>query len=788
MMWENDDIAIFAETILDTYLQNGGGGSQSLPIILSFVEALLKSTEWQNLRAGLTILEACLNASPHSFAAHVPVAVEAALSFSTHQCVRVQYQAIQLIGSLCQADNVLSSEGGGIVVREKYGKRILQSFAHHLSSQCPKIISHACLGIVSFCRGENGKENASTTLSVDSHILPYLGDVLSAISIGPLSRDVASSVVLYIRAFGSIACLADVAGSNFAPFYDKVIPGLMECTSFGIQRHVNCTVSATGPTSHEIVALRGAAIEAATIVGQAIGDDDIRFHSEAEKIMTLIVPLLQHRASDEYSPNLIPQDQLLAAAARISSIIGVAYTPFVPSILPHLLKLAKEEADISITDGNPGSAGQDADFDEDTGMESITVSLPGMGVKKLVLNTSQIQEKSLAARAVYEHANSMGASFGPYARDCLDAFEPLIQFKYSAEVRATAAQALGPIFDSACEFALTSDAKVQHMQLPAEVYSRVLLIMAKQLLQEETDEMENLIAFSEALCNICYSAFAHTNDSGTHVAMLTQNEASEFTATLLNIIGLSFKRRSDIISSLNYISDADQRAEYEDVLSTEADFLTNLIDSIGYNLKCQKEAFTPVFEEFILPAFGSILTLGTTDPRARFGALCLFCDCVEHCGPEAAARYSVLLSKGVIQGLNDEINGGESELKEVSVYGVSQIARHAPKETLSTEIGKIVPQLLSIAKEGESKTKDEIENLRLVENSASALATLSLFKNSPFSRSIDGVQKAEILNTFMLNLPFGEDEDEAKVSLLIRRNTTSCGMHCFYTNRKFIIS
>lgn len=761
MQWENDDVAIFAEMVLNTFLQNGGGGSQSLPIILSVVDLLLKSTEWQNLRAGLIILEACLISSPHSFAVHVPVAVEAALSFCNQACVRVQYQAIQLLGSLCEADGIAQERSGRsssqpiVGVRKEHGMRMLQSYAQLLASKCSKIVCHACLGIISFCRGGN------VGTSVDSsYILPYLGDLLNAIATGPLTLDVRSNIVVYIRSFASVACLADVVETEFAPFYDNIIPGLMECVSFGLEHDSNGGVLVSGSSAHEIIALRGAAIEAVTIVGKAIGSEDGRFNSEAQKIMSLIVPLLQYRASSDTAPTMIPQDQLLAAAARISSIIGASYTPFIPIVLPHLLQVAKEKTDVSITDGNSDSVDQTTDFDEETGMETITVNLPGMGMKKLVLNTTQIQEKSLAARAVYEHASSMGPAFGPYTSDCFQAFLPLLNFKYSAEVRSTAAQALGAIFDSACEFNVTSEHS--HIHTLSQIYPSLLLAMSTQLQTEEADDTETLIAFSEALSDVCCSAFVHTSKDGKHVAYLSQEQANEFTSSVLKVIGCSLNRRSEIFSSLENIFDADHRGELEDILDIESQLLTNLVDSIGFNLKCLRENFLPIFEGCILPAFGPILTMpGTNDPRARFSALCLFCDSVEHCGAEAAAKYGHILCEGVMQGLNDSLNGKDIELKEVSVYSIAQLARYSPPEILNNAVEKIAPQLISFAKEGESKEKDEIQELRLVENSASAIATLSLFPKSPFHQ-IDGLNKSEILSTFMSNLPLSEDEDEAK--------------------------
>lgn len=62
-------------------------------------------------------------------------------------------------------------------------------------------------------------------------------------------------------------------------------------------------------------------------------------------------------------------------------------------------------------------ATRDGAFEHDakTGTESVTVSVPGMGLKKLTMNTSQMQEKSQAAGAVYELASALGSSFWVYA-------------------------------------------------------------------------------------------------------------------------------------------------------------------------------------------------------------------------------------------------------------------------------------------------------------------------------------------------------------------------------------
>lgn len=309
----------------------------------------------------------------------------------------------------------------------------------------------------------------------------------------------------------------------------------------------------------------------------------------------------------------------------------------------------------------------------------MTVNLPGMGIKKLVLNTSQIQEKSQAIRAIYEHASAMRSSFAPYSKDCIDALLPLVYFKYSPEVRTTAAQALGPIFDAACE---CIDVNEQYGSFVNDSFSSILQSIVQQIQKEDVDDVETLGTLADAMSTICYSGYTTTKSGHKFVAVLNFNEAKKFICNLVTVVTACMKRRSTLIEFLSgrgsICLDHDQKAEYECVLREEAEVLTGAVDSIGYTLKSLNVDFVPIFEECICPVFGPLLTVNkATDERARLAAICLFDDCVEYCGKEAAARYSPLLVKGITESLDDVSNNGDIELKGAAVYGVAQIARHA---------------------------------------------------------------------------------------------------------------
>lgn len=246
--WEGDDTATYAEELLGSFLQSLGG-KQALPVVLPMVETLLVNKEWKHQRAALSILEQCLYAAPVTFLSHLPITVQTAVRLASSDNMRVQFQAVILLGALCGADI------RGVDIRTQYGARILQELVTMVQHPCTKISAVACLTLVSYCRGGDiVKDRASL-------VVPYLKDLLMALVTGPLSQD---NGAVKIRAIGAVACLAEAAGEAFVPFYGDVMPGLLGCTQLP-------------SPSYEMSRLRGAAMEAATIVGQGVSESNRKY-------------------------------------------------------------------------------------------------------------------------------------------------------------------------------------------------------------------------------------------------------------------------------------------------------------------------------------------------------------------------------------------------------------------------------------------------------------------------------------------------------------------------------
>lgn len=72
----------------------------------------------------------------------------------------------------------------------------------------------------------------------------------------------------------------------------------------------------------------------------------ILYVGDAEKIMLMAMPMLP---ADDSSGTSIPMDELLSACARVASVMGEEYAPFVGVVLPHLLSRVSAPPDMQFS-------------------------------------------------------------------------------------------------------------------------------------------------------------------------------------------------------------------------------------------------------------------------------------------------------------------------------------------------------------------------------------------------------------------------------------------------------
>ncbi len=716
---DGNDEAAFAETLMESFLQNLAG--PALGVALPIVRQLLDSStsSWSHTRAGLAILESGLVAAPVALAPHVPEILQSAANLAGSEHPRVQYQAIRLLGAICETHPSVCRD---------HGHTILERTAASLGSPVSKLSSMACQVISSYCQcgGDEDDEEAK-----QEFLVRFLPDILNALINGPLSlNDVSTgAVTVRVRAMNATACLAEASEDSFCPFYSHVMPGLMACVQL------------------PQVDIASAALQSLTIVGQAVGKEI--FQADATQVLAWIIPALPSNAAS----SSFASGELLSACARIASVLEEDFGPYVDAVLPSLYEVAKAPADISIEEGN--ERGLENNNVSDDGEEgTMTVAIPGRGFQRITINTSAILEKATNNRIMFELTKALGSTFGPRAQESIEIFLPLTKFAYSADVRSTAAQALSALFDSACEYA----EEIGDMSIPRHYLPLLSDSISEQIAEEDPSDIEALYALADSLSEIYYICYRFRNSpSGKEIVQnLTMPMRVEVVKRCMKTMTDCLGRRDGIAKILQgNLSGADEHEDYTSQLRGEDGLLTPLVDSIGYLLKFSKAEFVPVFEAHVVPKLGKYLST-MSDVRASVAAMCLFDDTVEHCGLEAAAKYSPALLQGVMGVLSDP-SKFDRDLVQAAVYGIAQMSRYAPQNVLASNMQTIVHQLLQLT---QGSKDDAGDGIYLFEIAVSALASLVLF--GPFT-DLKFVNNTSVAEVFLRNLPLEQDEDEAKI-------------------------
>ena len=203
---------------------------------------------------------------------------------------------------------------------------------------------------------------------------------------------------------------------------------------------------------------------------------------------------------------------------------------------------------------------------------------------------------------------------------------PLVNCVYSGEVRATSALALSQVFRAACLASAEDLSNVSKKNTCQQLLNVLPKALVAQLVKEsDEDDVENRDAIADALSEVMYDVFTQEGPNEERVVQLNASDSRELVSGIMNLIESCLSRRSNLLSES--VIDEDDMARCQEKLEAEAELLTHLVDSIGYQLKSLGEQFVPIFDALLVGTLGKLLTAsGTHDNRARVAAVCLFDD------------------------------------------------------------------------------------------------------------------------------------------------------------------
>ena len=667
------------------------GGKAMVPVLFEKIQQLIKSADWKQRHAALMAISQSGEGCEKQMAENLASIVTMIVGHFADQHPRVRWAAINTVGQMCT--------DFGPKLQQDLHSSVLPALIQAMDDGCARVQAHAAAAVINFCEH-------CTQSTLDAYLQPLLGKLLELLQRGV--RRVCEQAVT------AIASVADVAEDKFAPYYASFIPGLK-----GILR---------GPPAKETRMLRGKAMECISLIGVAVGKE--AFGSDAKEVMDLI---LQSQASEALEADDPQVAFMLQACGRICKCLGEHFQPYLPMVLPPLLRSAQIDPELHVTDADD----DDGDDEAEEGLESVTVAIRGQGNKRITIRTSALEEKATACAMLRTYAQELKEAFFPYVQQIAGVLVPLIGFQYMDEVRTGAMSAMPELLG--CAIAAAAKGNQEAMAMIGQLKEYMVGPILEQLQNEpDTETLAMLLdSWNEVI--------AHGGEVPS--AQLTAEQLAKSIDVCRLLLDESAQRKKERAGEVDEVDEEEEEA-LADEAEREEVLVQNVVESIGALLKVYHSTALPLFDAALLPIAQQMLqpTAIATD---RVAALCIFDDIIEHCSADGAAnRYVPVLFPAFLQYSTD----ATTEVRQAAVYGLGVMSTCSNDEVFPDSAKQQAAQaLLAMIEKPDAFDED---NASASDNAVSALGKLC-------KRSA-GISE-HCLPRWLRTLPLETDKEEARV-------------------------
>lgn len=371
------------------------GGKAVLPAAFQHIPGMLASHDWRLRHAGLMAIAAVGEGTSKVMQNELGKVVELIIPLFNDAYPRVRYAACQCVGQLCTDLEE--------IIQEQYHRQLFSALIPTLEAPEARVHAHAAAALINFCEG----------VERDT-LIPYLDPIVERLLklLNP-ATDSGRQVKRYVQeqAITTLAMVADASETTFAKHYTSIMPLLLN-----VLRNASTA---------EYRKLRVKAMECAGLIAIAVGRDV--FRGDANTFVELLVRI-QNSPVDP-SDTMLPH-YLIATWAKVCQAMGPEFEPYLPVVMPPLLRAASVKADVSIYD--------DDEVPEDKeGWETITMDGQQVGVR-----TSAIDEKCQAFETLVIYCSTLGSQFSPYLSQSLELVLPSLRFYLHDGVREACAMIL----------------------------------------------------------------------------------------------------------------------------------------------------------------------------------------------------------------------------------------------------------------------------------------------------------------------------------------------------------
>ncbi|KAL6755245.1 armadillo-type protein [Haematococcus lacustris] len=675
----------FAQECLDR-IAISLGGNAIVPTAGNLLPAWLQDADWRKRHAALICLAQIAEGCKKVMLTQVVALVDMCVKGLADPMPKVRWAACQALGQMCT--------DLGPDIQDKCHALILPALMGAMDDfQHPRVQAHASAAVVNF------SECAEQEL-----LPPYLDTLISKLLV--LLQN--GKRLVQEGALTALASVADCSQLLFVKYYEVVMPLLL-----GI------LVNATDKSQR---LLRGKALECVSLVGMAVGRD--RFRADAASVLAWLQSLSNGPAMDADDPTL---GYMLQAGARLCKCLGQEFVPYLPVVMPPLLKSAAMEADIKVTDAEEDGAEEEEDEDPD--VERIQ-----MGDKMVSIRTSSLEEKATACNMLCCYADELKDGFFPYVKPVADIMVPLLKFWFHEDVRRAAVQTL-PELVRALVLCVEKGSYGVDNSLVKQLLDYIWPAMMEALGKEpETDiQATSMDSISEIVELV-------------EPSMLSQEQVSAAFQRFTRILKASEERRTE---RLKRQSTEDFDEEELEALEQENEAEEELFDQVGSAIG----AFLKKFGDAVLPFVESLMVqMGPLLDKSRPAedrriAICVVDDLLEH-SPAGRAKYFQQVLPVLMEATTDE----HADLRQCAVYGLGILAAKAP-EAFRPFVPEALQRILHVI--GAPNAKEE-DNQLATDNALSALGKILEFHS-------DAIDSGAVTQAWLGGLPLLGDVVEAAV-------------------------
>ena len=391
------------------------GGDYFMSVTADYIKKYMNSSNWIEVHAAYIAMAFMSEGCKDSFSKNLKEFMQFISTGLVHKHPRVRYAALLAFGSVLKSTAPKP--------QKEFTNNILPALAQLMSDKEPsiRVKTQSCNSLVEFLKGLLNDE-----LSVEESnklIENYTSDLVMLLSQLFEYSLKESYYPLQESSLSSLSLLSNLLEKKFAPYYDKLMPGLKKLF-FGLNAQ-----------NTEQKKLKSNTIETISFLCSSIAEERDKYMEDLNSIANAFLELM--KTLPEEDPQLA---SIINGFTHLSLAMKDKFVPILDQLLPILTKYINADIDINASD-----AALDefipAEKEEKSKKQAVILNL-GINQTKLSLNTFALQNKIASYTVLLEIAKNMEKSFGKYVEMFLELSKKYMEFPYNSKIRKIAMKSI----------------------------------------------------------------------------------------------------------------------------------------------------------------------------------------------------------------------------------------------------------------------------------------------------------------------------------------------------------